>query len=444
MAKKRKKINTPDRVQANPQVTTVFEYFGPYNGRRSRPLKGQLIGIEVEIETSNDVYPDAGRMNSTEGFWNSIRDDSLRRADEAATGGQEYVCKKPIKTSQAEEALLQLETLLNEAGSKIRWSNRCSVHVHLNVQDMTLSELICLLTLYYTVEPILSRYNGFDRENNIFCMQAVNSYTIIDTFMSFLRTKRFNENTKYSALNLMNLQQGNLGTIEFRAGAGIDKTPLEALPWIKLIDSLVQSAKNFERPSDILSAVSSEGVLEFIETALPQIYAEGIASFDKRELEGALMSSMRVAQTVAYEIDWGHYEPPVKEPKKKTKTPRNVRGEMELQAERIREYVAEATRTARTRRPEPMPLVEPRPVYVNADGDINWGDPAVRTDVPAPAQLNEEGVRQAIVHEEHLRYYTTVDNIEVPRPQPALGRYAIDIPQDDVEEEAVDDLPEEW
>jgi len=311
MAKKtkkiRKKINSPDKVLANPQTTTVWDYFGPYLGRR-KPLLGQLLGIEVEVETSNDQYPNAGRMNADSKFWNSIADNSLRNAAETGGGGREYVFKNPVKFGQVEEALMELEKYLTDSASKIRWSNRTSVHVHLNVQDLTLSQLICLLSLYYIVEPILSRYNGFDRENNLFCMQAVNSRTVIDNLMDFLRTKRFPDNTKYSALNTMNLQRGLLGTLEFRAGAGIDSTPLEVLPWVNLLWTVVEASKTFKEPSDILSQVSNEGCVEFVQRVLPEVYAEGLASFERRELQMALMSAMRVSQCVAFEIDWGEYE----------------------------------------------------------------------------------------------------------------------------------------
>ena len=232
-----------------------------------------------------------------------MSDGSLRNAAGTGAGGREFITRGGIKVSDAEEALEELAMFLKSARSKIRKSNRTSVHVHCNVQDLTLSQLVCLLTLYYSVEPILSRFNGFERENNLFCLQARFAEEIIANLRSFLETKRVIENCKYSALNYMPLQRGQLGTIEFRAGQGISKSPVEVLPWIQIIEQVYNTALKWESPMDILNELSAKGPCLFIEEALPSIYHIGLELFGSQmELDGVLMESVRVAQGLALRL----------------------------------------------------------------------------------------------------------------------------------------------
>jgi len=308
-------LNSAEKlVAANPMKTTVREYFGPFRSETD----GRRIGIEVEVETANDHYPNAGRVNDTSKYWLATIDGSLRNAKGTGAGGQEYIIKNSIPFGEAEPALKELETLLKGARSKVRKSNRTSVHVHVNVQDMTLTELMTFFCLYYTVEPILCRYNGFERENNLFALQAITSETILANLSYFLRNRRFSNKTKYSALNFMTLGTGSLGTVEFRAGAGIEKSPMEVLPWIALIESLFDSLGAFKKPEDVLYAISERGPLRFLQKYVPYIFEVGTKVFELDELDHLIMQSTRNAQGLAYEIDWGDYKPTKKKAGSKT------------------------------------------------------------------------------------------------------------------------------
>lgn len=303
-------IHSSERLTlANPLKTTVREYFGPFLSKTD----GRQIGIEIEIETSNDHYPKPDRMDEKSKFWSSVNDGSLRTSKGEKGGGREFICRRPIPFDKAEEALIELQGFLKTSRSKVKYSNRTSVHVHVNVQDMTLTELVNALCVYYIAEPLMGRYNGFERENNLHALPISASPHLIESLIEFLRTQRVAKGLKYSALNYMNLYSGGprraFGTLEFRQGRGITSEPTETLEWINLIQTIFTAAQGFKSPLDIIEELSAYGPTGFFKRHLPNLLGATLPLFEEGELEGKVMESMRVAQALAYDIDWGEYVP---------------------------------------------------------------------------------------------------------------------------------------
>lgn len=300
---------------ANPSITTVREYFGPY----SAVVNGPKVGIEVEIETSNDLYMSQRKVREGYTYWDSVTDGSLRNSRMDEQGGRELLFRQPTDIKNVPSALTELDDILSKGRSKIRKSNRTSVHVHYNVQDFTLSKLMVFFCLYYTVEPILCRFNSFERENNLFALQATKSDDIIQNLEYLLRNRAARTATKYSALNFMPLLHGRFGTVEFRAGQGIESSAQEILPWVDLIAELMNACDAFKSPVEIITALSTEGILRFIQRIMPKVYRAGEDLFQDEDLETILTNAMRNSQSLAYDIDWGDYTPEKSTPKKSKK-----------------------------------------------------------------------------------------------------------------------------
>ena len=90
-------------------------------------ITDDYIGIEVEAE---HVY-DNDAMG-IQPWWDNISDGSLRE------GGREFVFAQPMFGEDVLDALNALSDTIDDYAV---YSERCSVHVHLNVRDMTFEQI---------------------------------------------------------------------------------------------------------------------------------------------------------------------------------------------------------------------------------------------------------------------------------------------------------------
>ena len=163
-----------------------------------------LVGIEIEVEglKNGAPYPDY--------YWHGKEDHSLRN------NGYEYA-SIPLRGYQIEKALTYLSNTLAATGVTPEFSNRCSVHVHLNVRDMTWDQVRSLVLLYSIFEKHFFHIAGTKRENNIFCVPLYKC----DLKGGISQLEYYTENwQKYCAINLGPIlgsqDVGRFGTIEFR------------------------------------------------------------------------------------------------------------------------------------------------------------------------------------------------------------------------------------
>lgn len=156
------------------------------------------IGIEVETEglepVSDNDFPNV--------IWGTVADGSLRN------GGMEFVSHVGIRAHHAYAGLAGLFSFLRKSKAKV--SDRTSIHVHLNVLNMTTEELNSLLILYAVVEDSLFQYAGDFRVNNVFCTPlSMNSKGLYSSIESYLKGSQ-----KYTAFNTLSVREK--GTVEFR------------------------------------------------------------------------------------------------------------------------------------------------------------------------------------------------------------------------------------
>lgn len=192
-------------VRLNPLHTKLTEYpmldklgasavLAGYPKRDVDSLLNYGVGIEVEAEN-------AVALNSD--FWQIAGDNSLRN------GGVEFKTTYGIRIGHLPEALLQLEG--HAKRHKLDFSERTSVHVHLDCRMLTSEEVRQVFVLYLLFEKALFRYAGIDRSHNVFCVPFGQSHkcTTTTNFTRFIQNAE-----KYNAINLLTLTQ--FGTIEFR------------------------------------------------------------------------------------------------------------------------------------------------------------------------------------------------------------------------------------
>lgn len=196
----------------------AFETAHPFTPKYKLVDKNTYLGIEVEAENVSE-------FRHTSPYWSMTEDGSLRN------DGREFV-SLPIKAWRVEQALTVLFSDLNKT---IDFSDRTSIHIHMNIRTLTLAQLETLMITYIVFERALFNFVGNDRYNNIFCIPIVETQ-----FGSYLKNLITNKELsfkwqKYTAMNALPIW--DKGTLEFRHLAGTNNIA-HIITWINLLLSL--------------------------------------------------------------------------------------------------------------------------------------------------------------------------------------------------------------
>lgn len=92
------------------------------------------------------------------------------------------------------------------------FSERTSIHVHVNVGDMEMKSLHQMVLVYALLEPVFFEFAGEARKNSIFCVPL--NYTYLPAKYNLPIDKLVEKWHKYTAFNLLPIKE--LGTVEFR------------------------------------------------------------------------------------------------------------------------------------------------------------------------------------------------------------------------------------
>lgn len=234
-----------------------------------------IFGIEVEVE--NVRNPNINYDYNS--YWTVVADNSLRNH------GIEFV-SKPLRTTQIEGALTQLAKSLPK---EHEFSPRTSVHVHMNVRDLTLTQITSLVVLYTAMENVLFKWVGHNRENNVFCTKLIDT----DYVQSYINlnnnpTAVAHHWNKYTALNLEPMT--TKGTVEFRHMHGTIDIP-RLCKWINILSCMKTYALNtplthvFAQIEELNSSSSYEA---FVYSVFDQYGRELITSETAKLMESAI------------------------------------------------------------------------------------------------------------------------------------------------------------
>lgn len=226
---------------------TVLEHFGltkvsPYKVKL--PLwdeiiikSDHLVGIEIEIE--NVGGRSVGLIDSS---WTTAPDNSLRNA------GIEFI-SRPILASMAPTILKSL--LIDTLPKDCSFSPRTSVHIHLDMQQMSGNGIVDFVGLYCLFEELLYRFAGRGRNKNIYCIPVCE--TDLARGLGFVGLRK--EWKKYTGLNLCPLS--SYGTVEFRHMHGTyDVQKISS--WIQLIVCLKDFVINTKGIQKLIASLEEE------------------------------------------------------------------------------------------------------------------------------------------------------------------------------------------
>lgn len=229
------------------------------------------VGVEIEWE---QYHPLEGHQME---YWNITHDGSLRDS------GVEFV-STPLTPDSVRYAFAEM---MGHHGTSftVASTDRCGVHVHVNVLGLTYGQFLSLCVLYAGAEPGFMMVAGEQRNDNVFCIPWYHTpdqlHSLADHhalarrspyLMPRLRSNaprdfgRPNWN-KYQALNL--LPMFDQGTIEFRMAPTWELPRIEV--WTNTVLGLRDLAEQFpvpEEAAEFLLVEGAEGVWERIGLAV--------------------------------------------------------------------------------------------------------------------------------------------------------------------------------
>lgn len=147
------------------------------------------------------------------------------------------------------------------------YSDRTSIHVHVNVRELTVDEVKQFVLTYALLEPLFFEYVGEVRKGSIYCVPL--NYTYLPSIYKYNLQTLHSKWHKYTAFNILPLSE--YGTVEFRHmyGTGNLETFKFWLGCLKELYTFIESTQGF----DILSVISDESfsVVEFAKKVVPSL-----------------------------------------------------------------------------------------------------------------------------------------------------------------------------
>lgn len=243
----------------------VWEIVGKNKSVRTYKPSDKLVlpycnlGVEIELENFINGVPIISPL------WNITDDGSLRNQ------GYEFRFQEPLFGEDVVSALKNIEEKMSSHKPLPECSKRTSVHVHLDVRDLTGQQLINLIVVYFIFEKAIVSYHKNVREDNNFCLpyyKAQHKISTISSIFNSIKTQNkdsralLGDMDKYSAFNLRAVYEK--GTVEFRHMPGSYNAEV-ILEWINIILCLKKYAMNNEQEIvAIAEKMSADGPLNFL------------------------------------------------------------------------------------------------------------------------------------------------------------------------------------
>ncbi len=283
---------------------TLYDTLSEHGYRFASRIKGFKYGVEIEVEGANLPHGLKG--------WRDYQDNSLRARPER----NEYI-SRPCTLKELDVALTEFGDACKALNTRSVDSVRTSVHVHCNVQDLSIASVASLLTTFIIFEGSLYSVCGEHRDGNVFCAPLSTTYKALIDIVNFLVAAHTgaqlintigDSGRKYTTMNFRPLvtsdNERGYGTVEFRAHEGTISTK-RIRDWVGLLDAMVGYAST-RTPTDVLNDFSALGLVEF-PTLIFGKYSE-LISIDVT----SFWQGLDLAHTVVCACDWDSSAAPSK------------------------------------------------------------------------------------------------------------------------------------
>lgn len=252
------------------------------------PPRDGGIGIEVEMEGIGVRFdPPAG--------WSLHNDGSLRGEESA-----EYIFSKPLDRASAEAKLDTLYATFSKR-SKINPSDRCGVHIHLNMQKEEIEDIWKFIILYLIFEEPIVAWCGENRSGNMFCLRACDAEWLMMSLIKDRGNGNFNatggsrDEFKYASINVGALLK--YGSLEFRA-MYTPKGPKPIKDWLRILLGLKEVSAKVKNPIEFIERCSADGADVWAKNLLDDFTYAAISKYP--DLEFSIFDSIRRVQPLVY------------------------------------------------------------------------------------------------------------------------------------------------
>jgi hypothetical protein len=258
----------------------------------SNDMYKDVVGVEIELEHVEGIKELTKDLHK---HWKMEHDGSLR------INGAEYVFLNPLSVDKAHKAVKDLGKHIDSYTKPVN-QGRDGVHVHINVGDLTVRQMVNFITLWHSVEPLVTNWCGKYRNGNLFCLGLGEAEYIADVLVEALEKnslrKLHTDKIRYSAINLKAVPQ--YGSVEFRCMRS-DGNWEDINKFIDLVIHLKTIARDVDSPVQLVAESSIMGCEGFI----PHILGEFNDMLPKYEgWEDDVYYNIRRAQSYAYCREW--------------------------------------------------------------------------------------------------------------------------------------------
>lgn len=262
---------------------------------------GDLFGIELECEGSKVDVGGSEAVKLLNGGWSPHNDGSLRANHGSSC---EWVFNGPVDYEASLERISDLFKYFEARKARLVTSNRTSTHIHFNMGDKKVYQLINLFVLFTIFEDILDRYCGEDRRGNLFCLSsrmAGEQIAWVESMCFETNDIDIRENNRYCSLNLAALTK--FGTVEFRGMRGLDNVRDMSL-WLKIINYLCDYACwKMRSPSKLIEDISLKSPVGVFREVFVDTSEELLSGLTEEELVASVYEGIRLIQVLAYRVN---------------------------------------------------------------------------------------------------------------------------------------------
>ena len=269
------------------------------NWNFSTPQQSEWMGIEIEVENASEF---TGNFSCSDNLIMLKADGSLRNDG----------CEIISRAVDAKDLLATVGytyTML-KACKKImpNFSWRTSIHIHINVRELTQEEFLKFILIYLLFERGLFRYCDVKRRDGNFCVPLLECDGFVTDF--FIELKRLLKSSsrkldfktllkqwdKYAALGAFRIR--DLGTLEFRHMPGTDD-PVKIYGWVCLIHALCNAAKTMDTKKLLASIVELNTLSNYGELQ-EQVFREYSPLMPSTFREDIMESVIKIKENLYY------------------------------------------------------------------------------------------------------------------------------------------------
>lgn len=218
-------------------------------------MRGAWFGLEFEVEGVPHLVDFMESEDNDGSSGVRVKSDGSLRGY-----GVELVSETPVKEQNLRKHLQRIKGLMHAGDTAPVFSQRCSTHVHINVQDLTPAQIVCFMLLAGAVEPLMQRHVHEFRRTNLFCVPVLmcsSVHTVLPAVVNGA-SHRLSHFGKYTSVNPGRVR--DLGSLEFRALHGTDDMDL-VYNWCMCIQGLRELAAKCRTVEDIFPVLDASDKL---------------------------------------------------------------------------------------------------------------------------------------------------------------------------------------